>query len=332
MRKKVMQISLLAGAAILFLAITGIMVLPHLHPIKVTWGSMPYEYIVYGDYVEITRYTGDEEEVVIPDTILFRPVREIGTSYQGFYYETSPFENVQSIKSVYIPDSVTEMGRGCFEECTSLERIRLSPNLTMLPRDVFYGCESLKEIEIPEGITKLGFRAFCKCTSLETVVFPNTLKIIGSSTFTKCTSLVEVDIPETVEEIHWDAFKETGYAESWEENYIICGKNVLVAYCGEDTVVEVPEGVEYIGEYVFDWCEEMEQLVLPESVRQCEETIHCCKNLQYIVVKNPDMIFPDNEDFIITCPKAKLIGAKGSTTETYAKQYGYDFLEELPEN
>ena len=331
MKRKVIRISLLAGAVILLLAIAGVTILPHIHPIKVTWSSLPYEYVIYGDYVEITRYTGDEEEVVIPDTILFRPVKEIGTSFRGLYFEISPFEKVESIKRVYIPDSVTEVGRGCFEECTSLEEVRLSSALTELSIDMFYKCESLKEIEIPEGIVKLGVGCFGHCSELKKVKLPKSLRVIGGSAFIKCTSLVEIDIPEMVEEIHWDAFWETGYAESWEEKYVIRGKNVLVAYCGEDTAVEVPEGVEYIGEYVFDWCEEMEQLVLPESVRQCEETIHCCKYLQYIVVKNPDMIFPDNEDFIITCPKAKLIGAKGSTTETYAKQYGYDFLEELPE-
>ena len=332
MKRKVIRISLLVGAVILLLAIAGVTVLPYIHPIKVTWSSLPYEYVVYGDYVEITRYTGNEEEVVIPDTLLFRPVKEIGTSYQGFYYETSPFEKIECMKSVYIPDSVREVGRGCFEECISLEEVRLSPTLTELSIDMFYKCESLKEIEIPEGVVKLGVGCFGCCSELKKVKLPKSLRLIGGSAFSKCTSLMEIDIPETVEEIHWDAFWETGYAESWEEKYVILGKNVLVAYQGEDTVVEVPEGVEYIAAYVFDGCKEMQQLILPESVRQYEITIGYCENLQYVVVKNPDMIYPDDEDFIMLSPSVKLVGVKGSTTETYAKQYGYDFLEELPEN
>jgi hypothetical protein len=61
---------------------------------------------------------------------------------------------------------VTELYRGVFRGCTSLESVELSANLTEIPYECFYDCSSLGEITLDRNITVIQDNAFDGCTSL----------------------------------------------------------------------------------------------------------------------------------------------------------------------
>ena len=113
--------------------------------------------------------------VTIPST-----VKSFGKKWDGGVWV---FENCINLKSIVIPDSVTDIGEAAFENCTALKSVRLSNSLTKIPNSTFVGCSSLEEITIPNKVTKIGFFAFSKCTSLKKITIPESVTEISDDTF-----------------------------------------------------------------------------------------------------------------------------------------------------
>lgn len=331
-KKKIEMWKIVLG--LIGILLIAVIAFPFFKPIRVTWSSLPYIYTIHGTYIEINKYTGTEEDVIIPDTICFRPVRVLKTTWTinlGSGLENETVFGNSTVRSVYIPDSVEEIDECCFEECANLEEVRLSPNIKQITYFAFGRCSSLERIVIPEGIECIDSMAFAKCTGLKEIVLPQSLREIGSNAFFQCEQLSYVDIPESVEKIEGESFEETAYETTWVEEFVIKGKNVLLRYNGADEIVEIPEGVEYVGRYVFPRNSTMKVLIFPESVKECIFVgLWDSIELEYVVVKNPNMIFPEDtiggeDDKII------FVGEAGSTTEAYAKEMGYEFRTSLPE-
>ncbi len=108
---------------------------------------------VYGDFeydflddvtIEITKYVGNDEKVVIPSTIDGKRVTSIG----GL-----AFQNCSTIKSVIIPDGVTTIGWASFDECSSLESITIPDSVTSIDEVAFENCTKLTSITIPNRVT-----------------------------------------------------------------------------------------------------------------------------------------------------------------------------------
>lgn len=76
------------------------------------------------------------------------------------------FYNCPNLRSVNLGSYVTELYRGVFRGCNSLESVELSDNLTEIPSECFYNCSSLGEITIGRNITLIQENAFRGCTNL----------------------------------------------------------------------------------------------------------------------------------------------------------------------
>ncbi len=94
-----------------------------------------FEYEVTADNtITITKYNGEEQEVIIPSTINGKTVTCIGKK---------TFEKNFHITSVNIPDSVTRIGNYAFWNCTSLTSVTIPNSVTSIGWRVFYGCGQL---------------------------------------------------------------------------------------------------------------------------------------------------------------------------------------------
>lgn len=73
----------------------------------------------------------------------------------------------------------------------------------------FYECSGLKSVTLPDSIKKIGKYAFCRCENLESLNLPNSLEEIGSFAFAYCYKLTsDLYIPESVKLIDSYAFEE----------------------------------------------------------------------------------------------------------------------------
>ena len=278
-----------------------------------------YEYTIRNGEATITKYTGDEEDVVIPERLGGYPVTEIGE----YAFEHS------SIKTVQLPEGIEYIGRYAFRYCFGLTDIILPESLKTINDSVFYKCTSLKRIQISEGVESIGENAFRSCTELTDIVLPNSLKTIGSSAFAECTSLGKIQIPEGVEYIDGGAFnscielkdiilpnslKKIGSGaffkcaveeiqipegiESIEtQTFRLCTKLTEIklpstlkkigwaafAECNSLKEIQIPNSVESIEDYAFEYCNSLISIVLPGSIKQMDYDIFAyCDSLERV--------------------------------------------------
>ena len=148
-----------------------------------------FEYDISDNTVTITGYTGDQEEVEIPQKIKRKPVTSIG------YYA---FSGCSSLTSVTIPDSVTSIGDSAFSGCSSLESVKIPDSVTTIGESAFSGCTGLKTVTIPASVKIIRSQTFDNCTGLTSVTIPDSVTSIGDSAFSGCSSLTSVTIPDSV--------------------------------------------------------------------------------------------------------------------------------------
>lgn len=87
------------------------------------------------------------------------------------------------VKGIEIPETVTFIGEGAFQDCVKLESINLPSKITKIHPYTFDGCSNLKEIKIPTGVKSIGEEAFENCDSCMNIVIPASVTKIGRFAF-----------------------------------------------------------------------------------------------------------------------------------------------------
>ena len=88
-----------------------------------------FDYMINLDgNIEIVRYSGNDENVKIPDLIDGMTVKVISGS---------AFSGNEKIKSVYIPEGILKIEEGTFEDCINLEKITGAENVLNIRGDAF---------------------------------------------------------------------------------------------------------------------------------------------------------------------------------------------------
>jgi len=73
--------------------------------------------------------------------------------------------------SYSIPEGVTYIGAGAFDNCGSLERIDIPASVTHIGWYAFNSCVNLTSVIIPEGVERMDGYAFSNCSSLTSIVW-----------------------------------------------------------------------------------------------------------------------------------------------------------------
>ncbi len=167
-----------------------------------------------------------------------------------------------NLREIIIPNSVELMGKCCFENCASLERIVLPDNMVEV-KDLGSGLYNLKEVVFPKNLKSIGYAAFIK-SSLEHVDIPKTLEIIEDKAFSR-SNLKEFIMPEgALRQIYSDAF----------------------SGCENLKKVVLPEGVETIFGGAFSGCAKLKEINFPQSLRVLYwNAFRGCTSLEHINIE-----------------------------------------------
>lgn len=192
-----------------------------------------------GKTITITKYTGSNENVVIPMTIINKPVTKIGNG---------AFLNNYTVKCVVIPDTVSAIGERAFESCKNLKKISLPPNIKVIEKQVF-SYSGLEEIDLPKNVEKIKERAFFCCENLKSIVIPESVKELAIAVFYDCKSMKSVEILCDITYISWDLFRE----------------------CKSLTEINLPETITSIDSCAFRNCQNLQSVYIPESVESIKQ-------------------------------------------------------------
>lgn len=110
-------------------------------------------FIINQEELMITKYTGSDTVIEIPESYKNYKVTVIGASVF----------NGSKITEVTIPSSIKQIEDYAFSSCHSLTKVNLSEGLEILNNSVFFNCSELREIKLPSTLKEIGPSAFFGC-------------------------------------------------------------------------------------------------------------------------------------------------------------------------
>ena len=230
----------------------------------------------------ITGYSGNATALYIPGEIDGHEVVAIGDR---------AFENRTDLRTVMIPDSVTEIEAYSFNNCTNLSNVTLSKSLKYMGGRAFGSCEKITQIEIPKSLDNCGNSGYASyhgpfgaCSGLKKIIFEEGTKEISNNLFRGCTGLEEISIPASVIKIERYTFADcTNLKNVYFSNGVKNVENNAFTNCTSLTKVNIPDTVDSIGNSAFSGCTNLIEVHLPDKLKEtASDTFSGCKKLTTI--------------------------------------------------
>ncbi|MBO5909681.1 MAG: leucine-rich repeat domain-containing protein, partial [Clostridia bacterium] len=272
--------------------------------------SLSDEFVTVGDEVLI-KYNGDDIDVKIPDGVkyisdAFAENSRISTviipdTVNGIC--DYAFYNCSSLTEINIPDHISDIGTGAFENTTwimaTLEDFVTVGNGVLikyngtetsisLPLDIkyiagaFYLNKTVTSVTVPASVLCVRKHSFYGCETLNSVKFQGDETFIEDGTFINCIGLTDVELPKNLEIISDQIFYSCSALESIElpKNVKYIGHTSFYN-CAELINVAIPEGTTWIGRGAFFGCVKIKEITIPQSVTGFGDAVFgCCYELE----------------------------------------------------
>lgn len=178
------------------------------------------------------------------------------------------FSGCESLITTNIPKGVEIISDFCFSRCKSLKNIDLHEDIVEIGEGAFTDCSSLTKIIVPANVRHIGNIAFSDCKSLKKVVLNEGLASIGDDSFYGCSALEPINIPTSVKEIKHASFE---YTNGVEEEASYNGYSPLES-AGNPNDVDVLTAGAFLGEFCANSdCSKIKKVHLPNSVSEIKE-------------------------------------------------------------
>ena len=264
-------------------------------------------------------------EIIIPSEISYA-----GKEYPVKAIKSQAFKACSTITSVTIPNSVTAIENGAFQN-SSLTTIYNGTNVEMVQPYAFNGtpwytnqpdgviymgkavCACKGELPegtsltIKEGTLSITQNAFYFCKGLTSITIPEGVTNIDVSSFMGCSDLVSVRLPESLTTIDREAFHYCNKLSSINiPSHVKYICETAFSDCRSLTSVNIPEGVEEIADNAFFGCNQLTDVTIPESLKKIgRDGFYGCKSLSDIRI--PDNVEEISYGAFLACTKLKRI-------------------------
>ena len=194
-------------------------------------------------------------------------------------YSPSPWADDNYLISVVIGKGVTGVGSHAFENCYSLYSLYLPDSLISIGEGAFRNCNSLKSVTIPASVRSIGVYAFDDCNDVKAFnvdpANPSYRSIDGVLYDKQLTRLIQCP----------GQYKGR---LSIPDSVTVIG-NYAFNRCGDLTELVLPAGLTTIGNGAFEYCYGLTELTIPEGVTEIADyTFYYCKNLSSVTI--PDSV------------------------------------------
>ena len=251
--------------------------------------------------------------------------------YIGGDISGTPFSNNTNLKYVEMSRFVTRISDGEFYKCSSLKQISIPNTVTYIGGEAFRDCSSLESVNIPDSLTDICDYTFHGCRSLKKISFPRKVKSVGMYAFLYCDSLKSIVIEDRDSILAFNAYSFGGSPSNrCDAEYLYVGgdfsgnpfrnayrlRNVELSdkvtkisdyefsWCQNLQTISVPNSVKSIGKRAFYQCNSLRGIKLPNKITRIEdETFYHCYNLNSIVI--PSSVIEIGKDAFDGCRIAK---------------------------
>ena len=208
--------------------------------------------------VKVDRFSNNYvRTLILPDTVT--------------EFVNSAFANCKNLTSVTLPQNISVLSEKMFSGCEALVGVALPATVTTIGDEAFYGCEALTSIAIPANVVTIGNKAF-RGSGLKTLTFENGSKLttIGNEAFYELNQITEFTLPEGVVTIGNGAFY--GLNQLTELTipasvYRIYGDAFSNCTRLQNLTFEADSQLYSIGNSAFYRCEALTELHLPSQLR-----------------------------------------------------------------
>ena len=175
--------------------------------------SGDFKYDVYeNNTAVISEYTGNEKDIVFPDTVDGYPVVGIGKIDFRSRFKSKKITVKTGSNTLFISGS-------SFDYCYGIKKVVLNEGLTeiVFPSTLeeigdsaFYDCKKLKTLDLSKTkLRKISAGCFAECADTEKVILPETVCRIEKEAFFRDKSLADINIPRALTEIDTTALSGT---------------------------------------------------------------------------------------------------------------------------
>lgn len=260
-----------------------------------------FEYVLKDGTVTITKYIGQDLDIVVPAEIDGIPVTGIGA-------EAFDVDNCWDFRSIRLPEGIVTIGDGAF-----------------------YNCGNLKELVLPNSLVNLGGRLFCN-SGITNISIPASVKSIGAGVFASAENLVSVTIDpqntryQMIDGVLYDMVDKRAVSSVLN---LIPSSHV------------VPEGIVVIDDYAFFDCYHLESVILPEGLKTIGASAFAANNSKLKSIRIPDSVttigvtaFFGSGLEQVGLPKSLRTLGKGAFVHCYSLQQVEiaNGITEIPEN
>ena len=210
---------------------------------------------------------------------------------------------------VVIPDGVTAIGPGAFQDCTALKSVALPDGVCEIGKSAFEGCTALTRVSLCDELRTIGPSAFKDCTALCSIKLPDALEILGEFAFQGCERLEEIVLP--------DSLLQLGGLIDRDDQHIFQDCTALKS-------ATLPKDMRALGASMFAGCTALEELHLPATLSAIESgAFSGCTSLQALTI--PSGVAHIASDAFANCPNLRLTLPYGSAAESACKATGIHY-------
>lgn len=253
-----------------------------------------------------------------------------GLTSNDLKFGVNVFYYCQALAKVTLPEGLKTIGTGAFYYCNSLEEVFIPKTVTLIETYAFGSCANLKTVTFEDGYiygdvedpetgeilenqiinyltiedgrsvsnqySTSYYGAFANDPALEEVILPNRLQYLGSYTFANNKGIKKVVLPDSLQVIKEGTFY--GNSSLEEVQFSDAGNLKEIQYRAfyeaNFEVLDLPEGVEVLGQYAFAYNKALKVINIPASVKAIESntttspnyysgyTFYQCSNVEEI--------------------------------------------------
>lgn len=110
----------------------------------------------------------------------------------GIGLDSYTFNSCASLRTITIPEKLTELKTSLFQNCYSLVHVNIPKSITTFNNTIFYNCYSLRSISLNSAISQIGSSAMRNLHALKRLVLPTNLTSISTNMCQTNRCIVEI--------------------------------------------------------------------------------------------------------------------------------------------